>query len=85
MKMVLHATAITTTTSTTHLPTMLPTLPLKMLEYQFEMMRCLRDVNIDSNTVGWYQSTFLGSYLTQAYAEGRQSSKKSHRSRVAHI
>jgi hypothetical protein len=36
------------------------------VEYQFEMMRCLRDVNIDSNTVGWYQSTFLGSYLTQA-------------------
>lgn len=36
------------------------------MEYQFEMLRCLRDVNVDSHTVGWYQSTFLGSYLTQA-------------------
>lgn len=36
------------------------------LEYQFQMMRCLRDVNVDSHAVGWYQSTFLGSYLTQA-------------------
>lgn len=25
--------------------------------YQLEMMRCLREVNIDNNTVGWY-STF---------------------------
>jgi hypothetical protein len=24
-------------------------------EYQIEMMRLLRDVNVDSNTVGWYQ------------------------------
>lgn len=32
--------------------------------YQLEMMRCLRDVNVDNNTVGWYQSTLLGSYQT---------------------
>jgi translation initiation factor 3 subunit H len=30
------------------------------------MMRCLRDVNIDHNAVGWYQSTYLGSYVDQA-------------------
>ena len=24
-------------------------------DYQIEMMRYLRDVNVDSNTVGWYQ------------------------------
>merc|ERR1719378_1080811 len=35
-------------------------------DYQVEMMRSLREVNVDSNTVGWYQSTFLGSYLTEA-------------------
>jgi len=29
--------------------------------YQLEMMRCLREVNVDNNTVGWYQSTLLGS------------------------
>src|SRR5690554_5626198 len=23
-------------------------------EYQIEMMRCLREVNVDNNTVGWY-------------------------------
>ncbi|KAA3472608.1 eukaryotic translation initiation factor 3 subunit H [Gossypium australe] len=32
--------------------------------YQLEMMRCLREVNLDNNTVGWYQSTILGSYQT---------------------
>ncbi|CAN6454259.1 unnamed protein product [Victoria cruziana] len=32
--------------------------------YQLEMMRCLRDVNIDNNTIGWYQSTYMGSYQT---------------------
>ncbi|KAL3724475.1 hypothetical protein ACJRO7_029619 [Eucalyptus globulus] len=28
------------------------------------MMRCLREVNVDNNTVGWYQSTLFGSYQT---------------------
>lgn len=23
--------------------------------YQLEMMRCLREVNVDNNTVGWYE------------------------------
>ena len=32
--------------------------------FQLEMMRCLREVNVDNNTVGWYQSTFVGSYRT---------------------
>ncbi|KAL4450191.1 hypothetical protein ABPG77_010860 [Micractinium sp. CCAP 211/92] len=30
--------------------------------YQLEMMRCLREVNADNNTVGWYQSSISGSY-----------------------
>jgi len=34
-------------------------------EYSFEMMKCLRDVNVDNNTVGWYQSSFLGLHLNQ--------------------
>ncbi|THU46579.1 hypothetical protein C4D60_Mb09t06420 [Musa balbisiana] len=29
-----------------------------------EMMRCLREVNVDNNTIGWYQSTLLGSFQT---------------------
>merc|ERR1712166_665762 len=35
-------------------------------EYQYDMMRCLREVNVDNNTVGWYQSTYLGSHITEA-------------------
>ncbi|KAG8467897.1 hypothetical protein KFE25_006949 [Diacronema lutheri] len=38
-------------------------------EYQVEMMRCLRNVNVDNNTVGWYQSTHLGSYMTESCLE----------------
>eukprot|EP01112_Ceratiomyxa_fruticulosa_P006068 TRINITY_DN16865_c0_g1_i1.p1 TRINITY_DN16865_c0_g1~~TRINITY_DN16865_c0_g1_i1.p1 ORF type:complete len:367 (+),score=113.96 TRINITY_DN16865_c0_g1_i1:165-1265(+) len=34
-------------------------------EYQIEMMRCLREVNVDNNTVGWYTSTYLGSFLDE--------------------
>jgi translation initiation factor 3 subunit H len=33
------------------------------------MMRCLRDVNVDNNTVGWYQSTYLGSFVTHKLIE----------------
>eukprot|EP00891_Asterochloris_glomerata_P004352 jgi/Astpho2/4352/e_gw1.00066.13.1_t len=32
--------------------------------YQLDMMRCLREVNVDNNTVGWYQSTQLGNFQT---------------------
>lgn len=31
-------------------------------EYQVEMMRCLREVNVDHNTVGWYFSTYMNSF-----------------------
>merc|ERR1711934_8214 len=34
-------------------------------DYQIDMMRSLRDVNVDNNTVGWYQSTYLGSHITE--------------------
>jgi len=33
-------------------------------EYQIEMMKLLRDVNIDNNCVGWYQSMYLGTMMT---------------------
>merc|ERR1711871_1165692 len=35
------------------------------VEYQFDMMRSLRDVNVDNNTVGWYHYTYLGSHITE--------------------
>ena len=37
--------------------------------YQAEMMRCLRDINVDHNTVGWYQSTYLGPFVTHKLIE----------------
>lgn len=37
--------------------------------YQLEMMRCLRNVNVDSNHVGWYQSTYKGMYQTAELVE----------------
>lgn len=32
-------------------------------QYQIEMLRALREVNVDSNTVGWYQTTHLGQFF----------------------
>ncbi|PIA16434.1 hypothetical protein COEREDRAFT_81373 [Coemansia reversa NRRL 1564] len=36
-----------------------------MTSYQVEMMQCLREVNVDSSSVGWYQSTRLGDFMQQ--------------------
>jgi translation initiation factor 3 subunit H len=33
-------------------------------EYQMEMMKMLREVNVDNNCVGWYQSMYLGTMYT---------------------
>jgi translation initiation factor 3 subunit H len=38
-------------------------------EYQRDMMRCLREVNVDNNAVGWYTSTYLGSFLSEGMIE----------------
>ncbi|CAB9524902.1 factor 3 subunit H [Seminavis robusta] len=42
-------------------------------EYQLEMMRMLREVNVDNNCVGWYQSMYLGIYSTTALLENQFS------------
>ncbi|OLL25903.1 Eukaryotic translation initiation factor 3 subunit H [Neolecta irregularis DAH-3] len=34
-----------------------------------DMMKCLEEVNIDNNIVGWYQSAYLGSYLNTGLVE----------------
>lgn len=34
-----------------------------------EMMRCLREVNVDNNTVGWYQSTYFSSFIDESCVE----------------
>lgn len=33
--------------------------------YQIEMNKKLREVNVDSNSVGWYQTTHLGRFFTK--------------------
>jgi len=42
-------------------------------EFQLEMMRMLREVNVDNNCVGWYQSMYLGSYSTSSFLENQLS------------
>lgn len=40
-------------------------------DYQMEMMKMLREVNMDNNCVGWYQSMFLGTYNNTAVIENQ--------------
>lgn len=42
-------------------------------EYQMEMMRMLREVNVDNNCVGWYQSMYMGIYSTSSVLETQLS------------
>lgn len=42
-------------------------------EFQLEMMRMLREVNVDNNCVGWYQSVYLGIYSTSSLLENQFS------------
>lgn len=38
-------------------------------QYQMDMLRRLREVNVDSNTVGWYQTTHLGQLFSETVIE----------------
>ena len=42
-------------------------------DYQVEFMRCLRDVHADNNTVGWYQSGHMGSFVNSFTVETQAS------------
>jgi len=37
--------------------------------YQLDMLKRLREVNVDSNTVGWYQTTHLGQFFSEQVIE----------------
>ncbi|KAF3932299.1 hypothetical protein ABW19_dt0205817 [Dactylella cylindrospora] len=39
--------------------------------YQNEMIKCLREVNVDANNVGWYQSTNLGNFINSNFVENQ--------------
>lgn len=45
--------------------------------YQVQMMHCLREVNVDNNTVGWYQATYLGNFMNQNTIEIQYSYQQS--------
>merc|ERR1712098_546308 len=38
-------------------------------QYQIDMLRRLREVNVDSNTIGWYQTTHLGQFFSDTVIE----------------
>eukprot|EP00928_Gymnodinium_smaydae_P069118 TRINITY_DN524_c0_g2_i1.p1 TRINITY_DN524_c0_g2~~TRINITY_DN524_c0_g2_i1.p1 ORF type:complete len:336 (+),score=83.19 TRINITY_DN524_c0_g2_i1:89-1009(+) len=38
-------------------------------QYQIDMLRRLREVNVDSNTVGWYQTAHLGAFFSDTVIE----------------
>ena len=40
------------------------------------MMRCLRMVNVDNNTVGWYQSSVAGNFLTQEFVDSQYAQQR---------
>lgn len=40
-------------------------------EFQLEMMKMLREVNVDNNCVGWYQSMYLGTHSTSSLLENQ--------------
>ncbi|KAJ3116396.1 Eukaryotic translation initiation factor 3 subunit H [Phlyctochytrium bullatum] len=45
-------------------------------EYQLQMLRCLRKLNFDANSVGLYVSTHLGSFWNQTIVENQYSYQK---------
>ncbi|KAI9490235.1 hypothetical protein BDB00DRAFT_563549 [Zychaea mexicana] len=46
-------------------------------QYQLDMMRCLRAVNVDNNTVGWYRSAHLGNFVDSNLIDTQYSYQKS--------
>ncbi|XP_062509204.1 eukaryotic translation initiation factor 3 subunit H-like [Corticium candelabrum] len=48
----------------------------QLQEYQIEMMRLMREVNIDYMLVGWYQSTFVRSSLNRTLVESQFTYQK---------
>lgn len=42
-------------------------------EYQLDMMRHLRKVNVDHLSVGWYQSSQLGNFVSKSLVESQFS------------
>jgi translation initiation factor 3 subunit H len=41
------------------------------VSYQNEMIKLLREVNVDAQSVGWYMSTNMGSFISQSFVENQ--------------
>ena len=50
--------------------------------YQLDMMKMLRTVNVDNNTVGWYQSAYMGSSFDSSLVDAQYSYQRQVRSSV---
>ncbi|CAI5735572.1 unnamed protein product [Peronospora destructor] len=46
-------------------------------EYQLDMMKSLREVGMDNNKVGWYQSVAMGTFCTASFIEHQYQYQKS--------
>ena len=42
---------------------------LTLVQYQVNVLKKLRSINIDYHQVGWYQSTYLSSHVTKDFLE----------------
>ncbi|KAI9907907.1 hypothetical protein PsorP6_003473 [Peronosclerospora sorghi] len=45
-------------------------------EYQLDMMKSLREVGMDNNKVGWYQSVTMGTFCTASFIEHQYQYQK---------
>ena len=44
--------------------------------YQNEMIKFLREVNVDANNVGWYTSTSMGNFINASFIENQYHYQK---------
>ncbi|KAK6075580.1 Eukaryotic translation initiation factor 3 subunit H [Seiridium cupressi] len=53
------------------------------LVYQTEMIRHLKEVNVDANGVGWYTSATMGNFVTRNFIENQAHYQKENEQNVA--
>lgn len=53
------------------------------ITYQSEMIRHLKEVNVDANNVGWYTSATMGNFVTLAFIENQHHYQKDNDKTVA--
>ncbi len=46
------------------------------ITYQNEMIKCLREVNVDANNVGWYTSANMGNFINTSLIENQYHYQK---------